>query len=55
MTKVLFKSSVLVLKRLSLNNKSEQKEAQIGLYIGKYASDFGKYQIMGQALYSGGL
>jgi hypothetical protein len=42
-----------VLKRLSHNSKSQQKEARIGRYIGKQAFDFAKYLIMGQPLKCG--
>ena len=38
------------LERLSHNSKSQQKEAQIGLYKQKEAPNFAKYLIMGQAL-----
>ena len=40
-------------QKLSHNPQSQQKEARIGLYIGKQAFIFAKYLIMGQALYSG--
>jgi hypothetical protein len=41
------------IQRPSHNSQFQQKEAMIGLYIGKNASYFAKYLIMGQALHCG--
>ena len=40
-----------VIQRLSHNSKSQQKEARIGRYIEKQASDLAKYLSMGQPLH----